>query len=107
MAGLLPLAFRDGWPTAARLLKIRPLVALGRTSGGGVPAHRCSCRGGRVIGLAAGILLSGGRGTGGSGAAGGAGAGVVAVAVHAWPLVVACCWPAAGARCSGGGRWSG
>lgn len=36
-----------------------------------------------------------------------AGAGVVAVAVHAWPLVVACCWPAAGARCPGGGRWSG
>jgi hypothetical protein len=26
-----------------------------------------------------------------------AGAVAVAVAVHAWPLVVACCWPAAGA----------
>jgi len=30
-----------------------------------------------------------------------AGAGVVAVAVHAWPLVLACCWPAAAAALSG------
>ena len=88
-------------------------MTLGRTAGGGVLALCCSCRGGRVIGTGAGLLLSAGRGTGGSGADSGAG---VALLVACWRwrggrgracvaagggLLLACCWRAG----RGGGWW--
>ena len=116
MAGLLPLGLFRPVACCCAPAENQAAGAVRPCAGGGVPARCRSCRGGRVIGTGAGLLLSGGlrpaaggralvalllsagRGTGGSGGGAASGAGVAllvaaagagVVAVHAWPLVVA------------------